>query len=150
MGNIYEGQGQKKFVSVFRLSVCLFVCLSVCLSVRHKRDISQLRPNKMAQGRDFWHAYSYDTQELCRIKKMTSEICEGHLRSKSVKNRSFWSKFRITLRDSIFGIQTYIITSNNISYTILTLKVIKGHRRSYRGQIQKTYLVIQFFQNIFI
>ena len=130
---------------------CLFsVCVSVCLCVRHKRDMSQLRPNGKAQDSDFLHAYSYDTQELYRVKFLTSEICEGHLRSKRVKNSSFWSKFRITFRDPIFSIQTYIIPLSNIRYTVLTLKAIKGHQRSNRGQIQKTYLVMQFFQNIFI
>ena len=130
---------------------CLFsVCVSVCLCVRHKRDMSQLRPNGKAQDSDFLHAYSYDTQELYRVKILTSEICEGHLRSKKIKNRSFWSKFRITLREPIFSIQTYIITLSNISNSVLTLKAIKGHQRSNRGQIQKTYLVMHFFQNIFI
>ena len=115
---------------------CLFsVCVSVCLCVRHKRDMSQLRPNGKAQDSDFLHAYSYDTQELYQVNFLTSEICEGHLRSKRVKNSSFWPKFRITFRDTIFSIQTYIIPLSNIRYTVLTLKAIKGHRRSYRGHI---------------
>ena len=139
------------FVFLFSRTGSILQCLfSVCLSVRHKRDMSQLRPNGKAQDSDFLHAYSYDTQELYQVNFLTSEICEGHLRSKRVKNSSFWSKFRITFRDPIFSIQTYIIPLSNIRYTVLTLKAIKGHQRSNRGQIQKTYLVMQFFQNIFI
>ena len=35
-----------------------------------------------------------------------------------------------TLRDYFFGINTHIISLNNISYDGLTSKVIRGHQRS--------------------
>ena len=67
------------------------------------------------------------TRNNIRYIILTSWIGEGHLRSKQVKQRSFWSIFKNTLRDPIFGIQTLMIPLNIIGYTILTFEVIKGH-----------------------
>ena len=58
---------------------------------------------------------------------LTSGIGEGHLRSKQVKQRSFWSIFKNDFSIPIFGIQTFMIPLNIIGYTILTFEVIKGH-----------------------
>ena len=67
------------------------------------------------------------SRKKIRYTILTSEIDEGHLRS---KQRSCGSIFKNTLRDPMFGIQTLMIPLNIISYTILTFEVIKGHQRS--------------------
>ena len=61
---------------------------------------------------------------------LTSEVIWGQWRSRTVNWGHSGQNYKTTLRDAIFCMHTYMITSNNVGYVNLTSEVKGGHRRS--------------------